>query len=102
MSLCSVSVVYTMQRPCVLYLNSFNVFVKLVIAACTIYFKKCLKIQSGASWPWETGGLTLNFFEVVGFLEISMLRRKIFGLLLLAKIKVSNFIGKSLNSATLL
>ena len=36
------------------------------------------------------------------FSEILMLRRKIFRLLLLVEIKVSNFIGKSLNLAPLL
>ena len=43
------------------------------------------------------GTMAPNVFEFVGFLEISLLRREILGLLLLAKIKVSNFIGKSLN-----
>ena len=35
-----------------------------------------------------------NFFEIVGFSEILMFRRKIFGLLLLVKIKFPHFIGK--------
>ena len=38
-----------------------------------------------------------KFFEIVGYSETLMLRRKIFALLLLVKIKASNFIGKSLN-----
>ena len=38
-----------------------------------------------------------NFFDIVGFLEILMLCWKIFGLLLLVKIKVLNSIGKSLS-----
>ena len=43
------------------------------------------------------GGHAPNFFEIVGFPKILMLQRKLFGILLLVKIKVSNFIGKSLN-----
>ena len=42
-----------------------------------------------------------NSFEIVEFSEILMLRRNIFGLLLLEKVKVSNFIRKSLNLAPL-
>ena len=38
-------------------------------------------------------------FKVIGFSKVLMLRRKIFGLLLLVQIKVSHFIGKSLNLA---
>ena len=40
-----------------------------------------------------------NFVEIVGFSEILMLRRNIFGLLLFVKIKVPGLIGKSLNLA---
>ena len=36
-------------------------------------------------------------FEIFGFYDILLFRRNIFGLLLLVKIKVLNFIGKSLN-----
>ena len=36
-----------------------------------------------------------NFFEIVEFSEILMLRRKIYEILLLVQTKVSNFIGKS-------
>jgi len=43
-----------------------------------------------------------NFFDIVGFSEILMLRRKIFGLLLLVRTKASNFVGKSMNLAPLL
>ena len=43
-----------------------------------------------------------NFFDIVQFPEILMLRRKIFVLLLLVKTNFSNFIGKSLNLAPLL
>ena len=39
----------------------------------------------------------MNLVEIVGFSEILMFRRKIFGLLLLVEIKVLNFIGKSLD-----
>ena len=35
-------------------------------------------------------GRALNFPEIVGFSEILMFSRKIFGILLLAKIKISN------------
>ena len=45
------------------------------------------------------GAMPSNFYEIVGFSEILMHRRKIFGLLLLLRTKVSNFIGKSLNLA---
>ena len=37
-----------------------------------------------------------NFIEIIGFLETLMFGREIFILLLLVRIKVSNFIGKSL------
>ena len=43
-----------------------------------------------------------NFSNIVGFSEILMHCRKVFGLLLLVKTKVSNFIGKSLNLVPLL
>ena len=46
-------------------------------------------------WPGGRGQRPPNFFEILGFSEILMFRRKMFGLLLL--VKVSNFIGKSLN-----
>ena len=42
--------------------------------------------------PWSP-----NFFDIAGFSEIVMFRRKIFGTLLLVKIKVVNFIERSLN-----
>ena len=48
------------------------------------------------------GAMAPQLFEIVGFSEILMSRRKISGLLLLEKIKVSNFIGKSLNFAPVL
>ena len=38
-----------------------------------------------------------TIFEIIGFKETFMFRRKIFGLLLLVKIKALNFIRKSLN-----
>ena len=40
-----------------------------------------------------------KFSEIIGYSEILMLRWKIFGLLLLVRTKVLNFIGKSLNLA---
>ena len=40
-----------------------------------------------------------NFLENTGFLEILLLRPKIFGLLLFEKIKFLSFIGKLLNLA---
>ena len=42
-----------------------------------------------------------NVFEMVGFSETLMFRLKVFGLLLLVKIKSSKFIGKSLKLARL-
>ena len=41
--------------------------------------------------------MALNFFKIVAFAEILMLFPKIFGLLVLVKIKDLNVIGKSLN-----
>ena len=45
--------------------------------------------DTGVSWPPS--------YKIVGFSEILMFHLKIFGLLLLVKIKVFSFIGKSLN-----
>ena len=42
------------------------------------------------------GGIVASFFEIVRFLESLMPHQKIFRLLLLVEIKVSNFIRKSL------
>jgi len=42
------------------------------------------------------GAMDPQIFEIVGVLEILIFRRKIFRVLLLLRIKVSNFIGKSL------
>ena len=44
-------------------------------------------------------GYGLQFFEIVQFSDILMFHRKIFGLLMLVKIKVLNFIGKFVNLA---
>ena len=44
--------------------------------------------------------MAANFFEIVKFSEIVMLRQEIFGLSLLIKIKVLNFIEKSLDLAS--
>ena len=61
-----------------------------------------LNVQKNPSLPpgrrgRETVCHVPSFFEIVVFSEILMFRRKILGLLLLLKIKVSKFIGKSLN-----
>ena len=48
------------------------------------------------------GAIAPNFFEILDCSDILRLRPKIFGLLLLVKIKASNFIGNSLNLDPLL
>ena len=48
------------------------------------------------------GGHAPNFVEIIGFSEILIFRRQIYGLLLLVKIEISPFIGKSLNMLCLL
>ena len=48
------------------------------------------------------GTMGSNFFVNVGSSEISTFRRKISGILLLVKIKVSDFVGNYLNLAPLL
>ena len=51
-----------------------------------------------ASWPrGREATPPPNVLEVVGFSEILIFRRKIFGRLLLVKITLLHFIGKSLN-----
>ena len=59
--------------------------------------------SAGASW-WvgAEGTMAPNFFAIVKFSEIFMLCWKIFGLLLLVKTKVSNFIRKLFNLVPLL
>ena len=46
---------------------------------------------------WGQGAMSHKFFEIVGFSETFMFCRKMFGLLMLVKIKVSNVIGKLLS-----
>ena len=70
--------------------------------------------QTGASWlgaegaegtegaEGAEGAIAPQFFPNLGFLEILMVRWKIFRLLPLVKIKISNFNGKLLNLAPLL
>ena len=53
-----------------------------------------------ARWPGGHG--PPNCFKVVRFSKILMFHQKIFRLLLLVKVEVLNFIGKSLNMAPLL
>ena len=58
--------------------------------------------QAWVSWPGgQEGPCPLNFLDIVGFSEMLMARRKIFGILLLVKLKALKFIGKPLNLAPL-
>ena len=50
----------------------------------------------------ESGAMAQTFFDIVGFSEILMFRRKILGLLLLVQVGVLNLIRKSLNLPPLL
>ena len=71
-----------------------------------MYVKLCSRIfiysnsKSEASWPGVEGAMVPKFLEIVRFLEILMSCREIFELLLLVKIKVLNFIGKSFKLST--
>ena len=68
---------------------------KLVGVSCASgVFRKYVTLQRGGINKRCYGP---NFLEIVRFSEILMLRRKIFGLLLLVKMKGSNFIGESLS-----
>ena len=61
-----------------------------------------INIEAWASWPGSSGPWPPYFFEIIDLSEILMFCRKIFGLLVLKKIEVLNFIGKSFNLTPLL
>ena len=91
---------YTISFHPVLYIFVYYTSVhkkKLVGVSCASgVFRKYVTLQRGGINKRRYGP---NFLEIVRFSEILMLRRKIFGLLLLVKMKGSNFIGESLNMA---
>jgi len=84
---------------CYIYFHIILVCIKRSWWACLVHrgsFASMLRCKEGGINQGRCGP---NFLEIVGFSEILMLRRKIFGLLLLVKMKGSNFIGESLNMA---
>ena len=54
-------------------------------------------LEAGASLPGAGDHGPSYFLEIVGFSEVLVLCRNVFGLLFLVKAKVLNFIGKPLN-----
>ena len=67
-------------------------------AVCVyIYMLIKINIEALISWPASSGPWPPYFFEIIKLSEILMFCRKIFGLLVLKKIEVLNFVGKSFN-----
>ena len=82
-----------------LYLSIINAMLFLHLKS---RFPFLFSFHPRASWPGGGGAGghgPSSFFDIVGVFETLMVSWKTFGLLLLVKVKVLNFIGKSLNLA---
>ena len=79
----------------------FDLYIAFQLPTVLYFEVYCGYVQGCCGWRAE-GAMAPNFLKIAEFLEILMFYQKIFGLLLLVKIKVLNFIGKSLKLALLL
>ena len=88
---------HTTEMPCFSYLQQAITSLPYILIAFSGKPKIHNSYPTAASWLGGGARRTMapNCFEIIGFSEILMFRRKIFGLLLLVKIKVPNIVGKS-------